>query len=273
VSAVPLPAAPPLAPFDTIAETYDEVFTDSVIGRAQRASVWRELDGSFHRGQRILDLNCGTGVDAAYLAAGGVEVLACDISAGMLAVARRRLASLRLPAPVRLRRMATEELACLRDEAPFDGAMSNFGGLNCIADLQPVAQDLARLLRPGARAVICLMGRCVAWEIAVFALRGRAREGFRRLAPGPVYVRLGKQRVPCWYPAVSALRRAFDPHFRLLRWKGVGVTVPPSYLERQARRFPRVIRGMGKADLWLGRVPLLRALADHYLLTFERVRT
>lgn len=273
MSAVPLVAAPSLAPFDTIAETYDEVFTDSAIGRAQRDSVWRELDRSFHRGQRILEINCGTGVDAAHLAGRGVEVVACDISSGMLAVARRRLAPLRLPAPIRLLRVAIEEIACLRNDAPFDGALSNFGGLNCVADLQPVAQDLARLLRPGARAVICVMGRCVAWEIAAFALRGRVREGFRRLAPGPVYVRLGEHHVPCWYPSASALRQAFHPQFRLLRWKGIGLTVPPSYLERPARKFPRAIRGMGKADLWLGRVPLLRALADHYLLTFERVRT
>ena len=32
------------APFDAIAERYDERFTCSKIGRAQRASVWRELE-------------------------------------------------------------------------------------------------------------------------------------------------------------------------------------------------------------------------------------
>jgi ubiquinone/menaquinone biosynthesis C-methylase UbiE len=263
--------APAAAPFDAIAHAYDRIFTDSVIGRAQRESVWRELDRAFRPGQRILELNCGTGVDAAYLAERGIHVLACDISAGMLEVARRRLSSSRLRTAVRVVQMATEELAALGHEAPFDGALSNFGGLNCVEDLRPVAGNLARLLRPGARAVLCMMSRCVAWEVAVFAIRGRPREGFRRLATGPVYVRLGDQRVPCWYPAVGSIRRAFAPHFRLTHWKGVGVTVPPSYLERQASRHPRLLRAMGKADLWLGRVPVVRNLADHYLLTFERV--
>lgn len=262
--------APLVAPFDAVAASYDEVFTDSLIGRAQRDSVWRELDRSFHPGQRILELNCGTGVDAVHLAARGVEVLACDISAGMLEVAGRRVESQRLRASVQLRRIATEEVASLRDQAPFDGAVSNFGGLNCIEDLRLVARDLAQLLRPGARTVICVMGRYVAWEFVVFAARGRVREGFRRLAPGPVYVRLGRERVPCWYPAVGTLRRAFAPGFRLLRWKGVGLSVPPSYLEGHARRFPRAIRVLGRADLWLGHVPGLRVFADHYLLTFEK---
>ena len=40
----------------------------SLIGRAQRRVVTKELDRIFHSGQRILELNCGTGVDALHLA-------------------------------------------------------------------------------------------------------------------------------------------------------------------------------------------------------------
>ena len=79
------------APFDAIADEYDAVFTHSLIGRAQRESVWREIDRLFRPGQRVLEINCGTGVDALHLAARGVQVVACDASAGMVAVARRRL--------------------------------------------------------------------------------------------------------------------------------------------------------------------------------------
>lgn len=59
---------------DAIAETYDEVFTNSVTGRAQRELVWRELDRCFHPQQRILELECATAVDATHLASRGVEV-------------------------------------------------------------------------------------------------------------------------------------------------------------------------------------------------------
>src|SRR5574342_84298 len=97
------------APFDLIARVYDDVFTDSTIGRAQRGIVWNEMDRVFHSGQRILEINCGTGIDALYLASRGVEVVACDSSPGMIARAQQRAAS-SVGARVRVRCVPTEEL-------------------------------------------------------------------------------------------------------------------------------------------------------------------
>jgi ubiquinone/menaquinone biosynthesis C-methylase UbiE len=258
------------APFDSIAERYDETFTDSLIGRAQRKRVWQELDRVFVAGQRILEINCGTGVDAVHLAGEGVEVWACDNSSRMLEVARRRVASSRLAADIHLYPLATEEIQSLQHAAPFDGAFSNFGGLNCVANIAAVARSFASLLRPGAPVVLCVMGRYVAWEIGWFVLQGRLGEAFRRLGRQPVQVRLGDDSIACWYRSVRVLRRAFWPFFRLRRWRGVGISVPPSYLERQARHFPGIMKILERADPYLGRTPLVRSLADHLLLTFQR---
>src|SRR5450755_3636512 len=79
------------APFDAIAERYDETFTKSKIGRAQRASVWKELERVFQPGDRVLEIGCGTGVDACFLAGLGVTVVATDSSPQMIAVATRRV--------------------------------------------------------------------------------------------------------------------------------------------------------------------------------------
>src|SRR4029453_973425 len=83
--------APATAPFDAVAERYDDVFSNSPIGFAQRRSVWIEMDRAFHTGHRILEINCGTGIDALYLANRGVSVVACDSSPRMIAEARRRI--------------------------------------------------------------------------------------------------------------------------------------------------------------------------------------
>ena len=258
------------APFDAVAERYDETFSDSVIGKAQRIQVWQELDRVFVPGQRVLEINCGTGVDAVHMAGRGVEVWACDQSAQMLGVARRRVSSSKLAADVHLLPLATEQIQNLEAGHLFDGAFSNFGGLNCVQDLDAVASSLARLLAPGRPVVLCVMGRYVGWEMAWFALCGRMRQATRRLGRQPVRVRLGNSSVACWYHSVRALRSLFRPYFRLRRWKGVGVSVPPSYLEYQARRFPRIMRTLEGLDPYLGRTPLVRALADHLLLNFER---
>ena len=260
------------APFDHVADTYDAVFTNSLIGRAQRDSVWEELDRCFRPGQRILELNCGTGVDALHLAERGVEVLACDVAPRMIRVARQRVAARRRQKRVDFRILATEDIGVLAEEGPFDGVFSNFGGLNCVPDLSSVARDLAKLLTPRASALLCMAGPRVAWEIIWYLGKGNPRKALRRFKRGGTVVRLAEGvTVEVRYPSVGAMARLFAPEFRLLRIKGIGVTVPPSYLEPLAQRFPRVLETLMGVDRLLSRVPVFRTLADHLVLEFQRV--
>jgi hypothetical protein len=68
------------------------------------------------------------------------------------------------------------------------------------------------------------------------------------------------------------MTRLFAPEFRLVRLKGIGVTVPPSYLEPLARRFPRVLKTLVGVDRLLSSLPVIRGVADHILLEFQHVR-
>ena len=78
------------AAFSLIAERYDETFTRTTIGKAQRKVVWDALTQAFSRGDHVLELNCGTGEDAFFLARRGISLTACDASSAMVAVAERR---------------------------------------------------------------------------------------------------------------------------------------------------------------------------------------
>src|SRR5687768_4202797 len=82
----------PCSPFDAMAADYDRSFSDSLIGTLMRRAVWRRLDAYFCPGDRVLELNCGTGEDAIYLGRRGVRVLATDIAPAMLDVARGKVA-------------------------------------------------------------------------------------------------------------------------------------------------------------------------------------
>lgn len=264
----------PAPPFDALAEIYDDTFTNSLIGLAQRAAVIRELDVVFAPGQHLLEINCGTGVDAVYLAGRGLRILACDSSPRMIAIARRRAARSGLEDRAEFRVLATEDLAALaatEGRIGFDGALSNFAGLNCVENLAAVAGDLARLLKPGARVVFCLFGWFCAWEILWYLGHGKLSGAFRRFRTAGDLARLTEgATVRVRYPSVPAINRALAPHFRLQRWKGVGVTVPPSYLEHWAQRFPQMLAALAKVDRKFEHWPLFRTLADHAVLTFER---
>jgi ubiquinone/menaquinone biosynthesis C-methylase UbiE len=258
-------------PFDGVAARYDETFTSSIIGRAQRAAVWKELAKAFHPGDRVLEIGCGTGVDACCLAERGVEVLACDPSSHMIEVASRRTRQRGFEALVRTCVLRAEDISGLSADVSFDGAFSNFGALNCVKDLRIAAKGIARLVRPGGTALLCWMGPYCLWETLFYLAQGNTRKAFRRFRREGVSARLTETAfVHVHYPSVRTLAKTFAPEFRVQSVQGIGVAVPPSYLESWARRHPRLMGLSEQFDSWFGRWPGLRSMGDHVLVQLER---
>jgi ubiquinone/menaquinone biosynthesis C-methylase UbiE len=256
--------------FDRIAAQYDDIFTHSAIGRAQRELVHRELSPVFTRGSRILDLNCGTGEDALHLAFQGIEVVACDASPAMIDVCRRKLTTADPTLAATFLVCPNEHLDRLADLAPFDGALSNFGGLNCMADLTAVRREMEALVRPGASFFVCLIGRVCAWEIAWYALSGRLKKALRRLRPSGSTATIGGLSFRVHYPSVRQVATAFAPSFRLRAWRGIGIALPPSWLEPHFFNRPQTLRCLQWLDRRIGAWPIFRGIADHVLLHFVR---
>jgi SAM-dependent methyltransferase len=259
-------ATAPHCPFDELAADYDRGFTHTSIGGLLRQATHRRLAARFPLGQRVLELNCGTGEDALFLGRRGVRVLATDSSERMVEVARRKVEAANLGTVVEVRRLALDELDEL-EAPPFDGALSNFGGLNCVADLASVARALAARLRSGAVVLLSIMGPVVPWEWLWFLARGEPAKAFRRLRPGGTEWR----GLTIRYPSVGRTRRSFAPAFRLLRVSGLGVFLPPPYAEPWAARVPRLLACLDRGERLLEALPPLPRLADHYLMELERV--
>lgn len=259
------------APFDAVAEKYDETFTSSFIGRAQRAAVWKELEKTFRPGDRVLEIGCGTGADACFLADRGIFVTATDASTQMVEVTSRRIQTNRLDNFVHPLALPAENISLLPLTQLFDGALSNFGALNCIEDLQELAAGLARLLRPGAKVFLCWMGPYCLWEIFWYALHGKWSKAFRRLRRAGATAKLTNEaRIHVRYPSTDSLVRRFAPWFRLESVQGVGIAVPPSYIEPWAQRHPRLLQRLERIDSRINRWPGLRLLGDHVLVCLER---
>ncbi len=270
----PIAAAQPQAAlvFDRMAKEYDEVFTRSMIGRAQRDAVWNVITTVFPPGSHLLELNCGTGEDALFLAQNGISVTACDASEQMIGIASERLCKEAPDAPIAFNHLATENLRQLKPTTGFDGAFSNFSGLNCVADLEQTADDLAMLLSPGAPLLICLSTRYCAWEVLWYAFHGNLRKAFRRW-PGKAAAKSGEHIIDVYYPTLQQVQKLFSPFFVLRSCTGIGVTVPPSYVEAWIRRHPRLLRSLRAIDKTISSLPGFRVLGDHMLLHFERVKT
>jgi SAM-dependent methyltransferase len=256
----------PQGTFDLLARDYDREFTLTNIGMLMRQAVWRRLEQCFRPSQRVIELNCGTGEDAVFLGRRGIRVLATDASTAMIEEASAKVRGAGLAEAVEVRRLSIEELCELKTR-PFDGALSNFGGLNCVDDLRSVGRALADQLRPGATAVLCVMGPVVPWEWAWFLARGEVGKAFRRLRSGGSDWRGVRIR----YPGIFELRSAFLPSFRMKRAAAVGALLPPPYARVWAEKHPTMLGWLNRWERRLETVPPLPWLADHYVLELERV--
>jgi len=228
---------------DRLAGRYDDLFLISRIG-TQRGAVWAVLADIFQPGYAILAVNCRM-QDALFLALLDVSVVRRDTAEGMIH-------------------------ADLRRGAMFDGALSNFTGLNSVVDLNQAACELASLVSRSAPVVVCVSSRFCLSETLWFLFHAKFREAFRR-SYGIATVRQGDRAVKIHYPTSGEIRRAFSPFFIMRSCTGIGVAVPPSYLEPVFRKYPRVVRLLRLIENGICHVPLLRRMGDHMLLHFERV--
>jgi SAM-dependent methyltransferase len=264
-----------MAEFDPIAEAYDRTFTDTVTGWGQRRLVWAYLDKILAQSgcARVLEINCGTGEDACFLSARGCSVTATDLSGEMVAQTARKAAERGLS--VRTARLDLSNPAMpFPDEGPYDLVFSNFGGLNClspdrIAALRP---SLTAWLRPGGRFVAVFMPRFCPMETLYFLAKFRPGQAFRRWRGGPVSAPLGGGHfVDTWYFSPDEFEWALAPDFTEAHRRGIGIVLPPSYLEPF---FSKKINWGKKLEAWekkLSERAYFAGSSDHCLMDFVRV--
>lgn len=253
--------------FDSFADTYDADFTDSEAGRWLRRAVWQNLVPFVRPGLRVLDLGCGTGADAIWLAQAGCNVTAADASPAMLDQVMRKAKSGRSAGCVNQIRLDLNAPGDLT--GPFDLVLSNFGALNCVIDLKPVGNLLRRVVAPGGTLALTVMGRFCAWESLWHGFRGR-RIALRRWR-GSTTARIGTHRIPIRYWRAGEIRTALSPKFRLRSVHGIGVVLPPSEMFHIFGGRPRLFRLLTSWEARLSSNPVMARVADHQLLIFERV--
>ena len=255
--------------FDSVAADYDGPRGNNALIQRMRATVWRTLEQSFAPGARLLDLGCGTGLDAVHLARQGYQIVATDWSPQMVERARGRADDAGLSDRVAARQVGIQELELLQGER-FDGIYSNFGPLNCAPDLPAVARECARLLGPRGKLVFSVIGRVCPWEFAYYTLRGRHERARVRARRGAVPVGMNQHTIWASYYTPRELYRAFAGEFELAGYRGLSLFLPPPYLVALYERRRWLGAALGWLDDRLGGWPLLRDAGDHFLIVMTR---
>jgi ubiquinone/menaquinone biosynthesis C-methylase UbiE len=259
--------------FDAAAAQYDAMFTHSFTGRGQRNLVWKWLDRIIEKHLRkkckILEINCGTGEDAMYLAQKGHQVLATDISPKMIEIAQSKIGKQNL-SNLSFRTLDANNLEHL--EGPFDIVFSNFGGLNCLSpqQLTALSAKVTRLLAPKGIFIGVIMSRKCSWERLYYFAKGNEKQRQRRMQNESLEIIVDGSVVTTWFYSPEECKEFFGKSLQFVMVKPIGIGYPPSYLnsfvENRAglKGIVLMIEGL------LGNTSFLANHSDHFLITFTK---
>ena len=138
--------------FDAVARRYDRTNTLLSLGQDRRWRRRTRQSLDLRPSERVLDLAAGTGVSTIELARSGAYAVGCDFSLGMLLAGRARHDRRQVPL------IAGDALRLPFADGAFDAVTISFG-LRNVADVGQALREMARVVRPGGRLVICEFSR------------------------------------------------------------------------------------------------------------------
>ena len=252
--------------FDTIASEYDAQFSSSKIGIKQRQRVWKYLLRHTFSEQRVLELNCGTGIDAQFLGKRCLSVHATDLSTEMIATAKSRNSQ----DNVSFQKLGIQYLSEVNNE--YDLIFSNFGGLNCISpeEWSIAAKEIHRLLSKNGSFIAVIMSRKCLWERFYFRLKKDSKNQRRRVSKHAIMANIGNQKVATWYYEPGELQHFLENKFNHVRSQPIGLFLPPSYLESFFAKNNRMLNVLSFLESFSLSSKWLANRADHYLIHFKK---
>lgn len=253
--------------FSRTAEKYDSFAEDHPNQTRMRNKVYAHMERFIPRGSRILELNCGTGIDAVELAHRGYQVHATDIAPGMLERLQDKVARMDLANQITFQQCSFLELDKV-ENAPFDAVFSDLGGLNCVPDLTPIIRQLPQILRPNGLVTWVLMPPVCLWEMAEI-FRGHPRLAFRRFAKNGTRAHLEGLHFTVYYFTPEKTLQWFGNDYDCLAIEGLSVITPTAESKNFAKRYPGLYRTLSWLDDRFASHKPWRGWGDFFIITMR----
>jgi 2-polyprenyl-3-methyl-5-hydroxy-6-metoxy-1,4-benzoquinol methylase len=254
--------------FGRIASEYHYSFRDNISASLARTRIHEILNKYISKKNgKVLDIGCGTGIDAQFLASLGVDVYAVDSSEGMLYEAANQLLNTKeeIRNKIELRRMtiSPDNIANLISNVKANQLVLSFGVINFIQDIDSLFFSIGSSLEDGGICIVTSLTKSSLWDRIL-------KIGYKRAGKQPKNVFIGGVSVKVWFwdcrDILIASKRFFDP----IDIIGIGYIYPPPYLDKYIRQHPKVQEMLWKVDRKYESTRFAFKFADHIAIVLKR---
>lgn len=257
--------------FSIISHQYEELEKTSGLINWMRNRVRLHLLKQLPKKASILEVNCGTGIDAVFLAKNGYQVYATDIAKGMIDYVKNKITKDNLSDNLSCQLLSFTELEKLKLKK-INHIFSNFGGLNCSSEqeLQTVFNSFNDLLLSKGKITLVIMPKVCLWEFAKI-FKGN-KTAFRRLKKEGVLANIEGEKVPTYYHSAKKIKQLLTPNFTDFKIENICFLGPTGNRVNFTKKHPLLFRFLTKFDAISNKVPLLRGFGDYYIITATKKR-
>lgn len=250
--------------FGLLADKYDKMqFTNKPV-QIMRGKFYKLVASVVKPGSDILEINCGSGIDAAYFAGKGYNVLATDISDKMLLNANAKNTDKK----VEFMKLSFTELHKIQNRK-FDLVYSNLGGLNCTDELKKISTDIYNLLNDEGYFIAAVMPNCFLWEFLLF-IKGEYKRAFRRMTNNWVGANVGGEKIKVKYYSPKRFKKYFTNEFSFVKTKALRIFAPPPPAGHFYSKHPAVSKLLDKFDSFLENFYFASFTCDYYIIVFKK---